>query len=266
MIPATSPWQTLFGDSAAYECFMGRWSLAAGTIFLDWLGAERGLRWLDVGCGTGIFTELALDRCAPAAMLAVDPAASQIKHAMTKSVARRARFQVADAQALPFPDHAFDVVVSALVINFIPDRPRAIAEMRRVARPDGAVAGYVWDFAADRAPAGPLRLAMRDLGIAVPPSPGAEDCRLENLQALFAQAGFERIATTSIDVTLTFSDFDVFWKAQTPPYSPNTKAIAALPESDRAKVIENVRERLSDRAGKLSCSARANAVKAHAPT
>src|SRR5712691_4909555 len=47
MIPATTPWQTLFDDSAAYERFMGRWSLAAGAVFLDWLAPERGLRWLD---------------------------------------------------------------------------------------------------------------------------------------------------------------------------------------------------------------------------
>ena len=114
----------------------------------------RGARWLDVGCGTGIFTELVLDTCSPAAVFAVDPAEAQIDHACRQPVAQRANFRVADALALPFPDATFDVVASALVINFIPDRPRALSEMRRVARAGGIVAGYVWDFAAELSPSG----------------------------------------------------------------------------------------------------------------
>jgi SAM-dependent methyltransferase len=146
----------IFDDGAAYECFMGRWSRAVGATFLRWVAPPRGAYWLDVGCGTGVFTELVLDTCAPASIVAVDPAAAQIDHARKQAVARRADFRIADAQTLPFPDGAFDVVASALVINFIPDRPRALAEMRRVARPGGTVAGYVWDFAAGRGTAWPF--------------------------------------------------------------------------------------------------------------
>ena len=123
-----------FDDSAAYERFMGRWSRAAGTVFLDWMAPPTDARWLDIGCGTGIFTELIFDACSPAAVFAVDPAQAQIDHARRQPVAQRANFRVADAQALPFPDCVFDVVASALVINFIPDRVRALSEMRRAAR------------------------------------------------------------------------------------------------------------------------------------
>src|SRR5688572_18283770 len=129
-----------FDDGAAYETFMGRWSRAAGAVFLEWIGAPRNARWLDVGCGTGVFTELVLDTAFPAAVSAVDPTAKQIEHARSRPVGQRVDFQVGDAQALPFPDDAFDVVVSALVINFIPDRAKALAEMRRVGRPGAIVA------------------------------------------------------------------------------------------------------------------------------
>ena len=123
-----------FDDSAAYERFMGRWSRAAGEVFLDWMAPPTGARWLDVGCGTGIFTELIFDACSPEAVFAVDPAQAQIDHARRQPVAQRANFRVADAQALPFPDSIFDVVASALVINFIPDRVGTIPTATHCAR------------------------------------------------------------------------------------------------------------------------------------
>jgi trans-aconitate methyltransferase len=59
-----------FDDGEAYERFMGRWSRAAGSVFLDWLAPMEGARWLDVGCGTGAFTQLILDTRAPSAVVA----------------------------------------------------------------------------------------------------------------------------------------------------------------------------------------------------
>src|SRR3712207_1373735 len=106
-----------FGDSHAYERLMGRWSRAVGPRFLDWLSAPPGLNWLDVGCGTGIFTELIIARCAPAAVFGCDPQRAQIEHARRQPLAHRAALRVAGAETLQFSDAAFDNVVSALVIN-----------------------------------------------------------------------------------------------------------------------------------------------------
>jgi len=257
---------THFTDGAAYELFLGRWTRAAGAVFLEWVAPPGRARWLDIGCGTGVFTELVLDTCSPATVIAVDPSEAQIKHARSKPVARRADFRVADAQDLPFPDGAFDIVASALVINFIPDRPRAIAEMRRIGRRGGVVAGYVWDFAGGRAPNSPIRDGLSRIGAESPTVAGREDSRLEALSALFTKGGLKDVATRAIDVTTSFPDFDEFWRTQTPAYSPTGKVMAALSESDRGKMRESVRASLpAGPDGSVSYSARAHAIKARVP-
>ena len=255
-----------FTDGAAYERFMGRWTRAAGTIFLDWVGPPSGARWLDIGCGTGVFTELVVDTCSPASVIAVDPSAAQIELARQKPLAQRVDFRAADAQTLPFSDGAFDIVVSALVINFIPDRPRALAEMRRVCNPGSVIAGYVWDFAAQRGPSSPIRFGLQQVGAKPPLVPGTEDSRLEALTSLFAEGKLTEIVTRTIDVTMSFPDFNDFWQSQTPSYSPTGKMIAALSESDRENVLAAVRARLPAGAdGSITHSARANAIKARVP-
>jgi SAM-dependent methyltransferase len=255
-----------FDDGAAYERFMGRWSRAAGAIFLDWVTPPKGGRWLDIGCGTGAFTQLVLDTCSPAAVVAVDPSSAQIDYVRKQPAAKRSEFRVADAQALPFPDGAFDVVASALVINFIPDRPRALAEMRRVSRPGGVVATYVWDLAAGRSTAWPLIQGMRQIGVAPPLAPGAAASSIEALKSLFEEAGLEEIATRSIDVTVAFPSFDDFWQSQTPPFSPSGQVISKLPEAQRPELAASVQAILPIRSdGSIAYSARANAIKACVP-
>jgi len=255
-----------FDDSAAYERFMGRWSRAVAPVFLDWLGARPRANWLDVGCGTGILAETLLELCAPASVDAIDPVPAQVKAAERGPAAGRAAFRVADARKLPFPDASFDVVASALVINFIPERPAALAEMRRVARADGVVAAYVWDFAAELSPSGPLRRAMRRVGAEVPGIPGAEASRLEALDGLFRSAGLEQVETRTIDVCLAYADFQDFWQAQTAGYAPTTKIIAAMKDSERARLRRTAQSGLpSGPNGLIEYCARANAIKARVP-
>ena len=253
----------IFDDSAAYERFMGRWSRAVAPVFVDWLSSPRRASWLDVGCGTGILAETVLEFCAPSAMSAVDPAPTQVAAAARMHAAGLATFQVADARKLPFADASFDVVASALVVNFIPDRPLAMAEMVRVARAGGAVAAYVWDFAEELSPSGPLRRAMRRFGAEVPAIPGTDASRLEPLSHLFRECGLERIETRTIEVCLAYADFRDFWTAQTPGYAPTTKIIDGMKESDRTRLMRAVQASLpAGPHGSIEYFARANAVKA----
>src|SRR5512144_1988646 len=105
--------QIRYDDGAAYERMMGIWSRAAGEIFLDWLAPTRGLRWVDVGCGSGAFTELLVERYAPAEVEGVDASEAQLSFARARPVGQIAKFHQADALALPFPEARFDAAVMA---------------------------------------------------------------------------------------------------------------------------------------------------------
>lgn len=117
-------------DGEAYEISMGRWSRVAGKEFLDWLSLPSGLRWLDVGCGTGAFTELVRDFSAPSAISGIDPSEDQIAFAKDRAGTSRVDYRVGDALSLPFGDEEFDVAVMALVIGQLLDRSKAKAPKR----------------------------------------------------------------------------------------------------------------------------------------
>ncbi len=117
-----------YDDGVAYERIMGTWSRAAGEIFLDWLvPPPGGLRWIDVGCGTGAFTELLVERCAPVEVEGVDPSEPQLSFARARPVGEIAKFQQGDALALPFSEVRFDAAVMALAIFFVPDPAEILA-------------------------------------------------------------------------------------------------------------------------------------------
>ena len=114
----------LFTDGEAYERMMGRWSRLVGETFLAWLDLPNGLRWLDVGCGNGAFTEEIIARCTPATVMAIDPSDEQLAFARTRPGAKMAEFLTGDAQKLSFGDGTFDVAIMALVLRFCPTRRR----------------------------------------------------------------------------------------------------------------------------------------------
>jgi SAM-dependent methyltransferase len=258
--------QNFFTDGAAYERLMGRWSALAGEIFLDWLAQPKGLRWLDVGCGTGAFTELLVARGAPAEVQGLDPSASQIAFARTRPAVSHAHFRQGDAQALPFADDSFDVAVMALVISFIPDPAKAVSEMARVVRPGGWLATYMWNAPSGGSPVEPLSAAMRSMGITYSMPPSVAASGEDNMRALWAQAGLEAIDTTVIRIPITFSGFDDFWESTRIPIGPHSQAIRQMSPSMSDRLKEHLRRQLpGDPDGRISYPAAANAVKGQVP-
>ncbi len=235
-------WQA--GDS--YDLYMGRWSRGVAPRFLEWLGAGEGLDWLDVGCGTGALSGAIVEGCAPRSVLGIDPSDGFVAKARANVLDPRATFETGDAQALPVEAASRDVVVSALVLNFVPDREKALAEMRRVARPGGTVGFYVWDY-----PGGGVGFMRAFWTAAAALDPKARDltedrrfpfCTLEGVTAMAKAAGLGDVRSTAIEMPTVFKDFDDFWRPFTLGAGPAPAYCASLEPAVR----ERLRTKLDD--------------------
>jgi ubiquinone/menaquinone biosynthesis C-methylase UbiE len=254
--------QVIHNDGASYDRFMGQWSRAAGAMFLEWLAPPKGVRWLDIGCGTGVFTDLVLRTCEPLSIDGLDSQLAQIERARSQLPNERVTFLIGDAHNVPFADDTYDIVSSALVLNFLANPLKAVNEMRRVARPGAIVAAYVWDFASELTPNSCLCAGLRQLAIEVPRLPGIE---FPNLINSFHRTAYRDITTQSFDVSVSFNSFEDFWKSQTPDFSPITKTIATLQPSDKAKLVEIVRKLSLSENDRAEWSARVHGIRSHVP-
>jgi SAM-dependent methyltransferase len=251
-----------------YEAYVGRWSRQVAPLFIDWLGMPPGARWLDVGCGTGALTAAIVEHADPSSVLGVDPSADFVGAAAGSQTDPRVRFAIADAAALPVGDGSIDVVVSALVLNFIPDIPGALGEMRRVAAPGGTVAAYVWDYA------GRMDLIRRffDAAISVDPGAAAHDegvrfpiCSPAALLDAFEGAGLTAVDVQQIDVPTPFRDFDDYWTPFLSGVGAAPAYAVALAPGMRAGLRERLERTLPIAAdGSIDLIARAWAVQGRA--
>jgi ubiquinone/menaquinone biosynthesis C-methylase UbiE len=257
---------SFFTDGEAYERFMGRWSRAAGEVFIDWLALPKGLNWLDVGCGTGVFTALLIERCAPARVSAIDPAEDQISYAKATPTAATVAFRVGDAQALPYSNDEFDAATMALVISFVPDPAKAVTEMKRVVKPGGIVAAYMWDLAGRGGTQRPLIETLGAIGVSVAPVPGQMNSRREALQGFFESAGLIDIESRSIDIEVSYPNFDEYWSAQTALANPAVQALRKMSEPEVARLKAHLPSTFpAAQSGRIAYPAHANAIKGRVP-
>lgn len=111
---------------------------------LDAASVTAGQRVLDVACGTGVLARAAAARVGPSGRVSgVDPGIGML--AVARELAPGVEWTEGVAESLPYPDEAFDAVVSQFGLMFVRDRARAVGEMHRVLRPDGELAVAVWD-------------------------------------------------------------------------------------------------------------------------
>jgi SAM-dependent methyltransferase len=248
----------------AYEHYVGRWSRRVAEAFVPGLGVPAGLRWLDVGCGTGALTFVVLQGGEPAEVHAVDPSDGFLTHA-GRTADPRVQFSVGDARALPFPDGRFDVVVSGLVLNFVPDPVGAAAELARVTAPGGVVAAYLWDYADGMQ----MIRHFWDAATTLDPAAGELDegrrfplCRPEPMRASWTAAGLTGVAVEPIEVTTRFRDLDDYWSPFLGGQGPAPGYVGTLDAERRGALHALLRERLPAAPdGSITLSARAWAVR-----
>jgi len=248
-----------------YERYVGRWSRRVAPSFLSWLNIPAGRRWLDVGCGSGALCAAIADRCLPSAVAGVEPSVGFLKVAIN-NLAGRAVLHPGSATEIPLADASIDVVVSGLVLNFIPDQLAALAEMTRVAASGGVIGAYVWDYA------GKMDLMRFFWDAAVELNPDAAEldegirfplCRPEALRGLFADAGLDGIDVTAIDIPTPFESFEDYWQPFLGGQGPAPAYAMSLDETARTRLRNRIRERIPVAAdGSLSLTARAWAARA----
>ena len=167
----------------------------SATIFLDWVAPPPGLRWLDIGCGNGAFTELVCSRCAPTEIHGIDPSEAQLAFARTRPGARLARFHQGNAMALPFPNSSFDAAVMALVIFFVPDPAKGVAEMARVVRRAARSRPMSWDVHGGGLPVASIQRNCRPWASTRRCQPSVNASRIDALRDLWTGAGLDAVET-----------------------------------------------------------------------
>jgi ubiquinone/menaquinone biosynthesis C-methylase UbiE len=146
-----------------------------------------------------------------ASVAGIDQFEAFINHARARNTDTRIAFHHGDARALPFGDASFDRALSMLVMQFIPDAPRAVAEMRRVVRPGGTVTAAVWDSYGGMTP---TRL-VQDIAAVLDPTFERRLFRSMSAPDEMANAwrgrGLVDVKQISLLIRMEYSCFDDYW-------------------------------------------------------
>ena len=247
-----------------YEYYVGRWSRKTAAEFLSWLDIPPGKRWLDVGCGTGALSSAIVERCSPASVTGIEPSAGFLQSAK-ENLAGRAELRRGSATEIPLEDDSVDVIVSGLVLNFVPDQRAALLEMARVICREGPIAAYVWDYAGKM----DLMRIFWDAAVELDPDAAKLDegvrfplCRPDALENLFANAGLRNVEVRAIDIPTVFADFDDYWQPFLGGQGPAPAYALSLSDTARVKLRDRLRNRLPIAAdGSIDLIARAWAVR-----
>ena len=247
----------------SYENYMGRWSRMVAANYIDWLDAPSKADWLEIGCGSGALTQTILSNASPGTIMATDASDDFVAQARVATTDDRLTFQTANAQELPFEDASYDIVTSALVLNFLPDKIAALTEMQRVLRPGGVVSFYVWDY-----PGGGIGFIDAFWKAAAEVDSRAADlnegsrfpfCTGEGLTDICAQAGLSP-TVTPLEITTQFKDFDDFWMPFTLGAGPAPGYCMSLPDDHRDALKANLMETVGS-TSPIDMTARAWAIK-----
>jgi len=250
---------------STYEEFMGRWSRMLAPHFVSWLQVPGGTHWLDVGCGTGGLTTAICEIADPASAVGCDPAEPFVAYAQQNSQDSRASFMVAGIGSLPVHAEGYGSISSLFALNFFPDPPAAVAEMRSLSVSGGTVSACVWDYA------GRMEFLRHFWAAASAEDPAAERldeggrfpiCRPEALSDLFLQAGLGDVSGNAIEITTRFASFDDYWRPFLGATGPAPTYVASLDDDHRAALASRLERALPSQAdGTIILTARAWAVR-----
>ena len=247
------------GPAEIYDRFVGRYSPHLARAMRDAAAVRPGQRALDVGCGSGALVAALAEVLGAENVAGVDPSEPFVE--ATRAKVPRARIVVGPAESLPFADGEFDATLSQLVVNFLADPEQGIAEMSRVTRPGGVVAGCVWDYAGEMT----MLRTFWDAAAALDPE-GATPLmeahtmrfsRPEELGELWRNAGLEAVDLSPLVVEASYADFEDLWAPFPTGVGPAGAYAASLDDQPRAALHDEYARRLGEPAGPFTLTARA---------
>ena len=261
---------TMFSSGDGYEEMMGRHSKKLAPLFVDFAQVRDKGALLDVGCGTGSLTQVLAERTHDARIVGIDPSKSFVDHACHRfSNDKRISIDHGSAVALPYPEKSFDQSFSLLVLMFIADVDKAIAEMKRVTKPRGTVAACVWDKEG-------MKMGAMFWEVAIKLDPAA-NASAERSAVLYHEGklteqwknnGLTDVVEMPIDILMEYKSFEEYWKPQLAGVGPTGAYMDKLPAEQIEKLRIALKKRhLGDRAdGPYSLPARALAVRGTVPS
>ena len=235
----------MFSTADAYERYMGRWSHSLAPALVAFAELDDGQAVLDVGSGTGVLSFAVRDATTTSRITGIDLSADYVAYA-SRHADPRVRFQVGDAQQLPFAAASFDATLSLLAINFVPDPTRAVIEMTRVTKPGGIIAAAVWDYGDGMQ----MLRVFWDEAVAFDPAIEPRDerhlplCRAGELGALWNQTGLANVHEAPLTVARHFATFDDYWAPFLLGQGPAGSCVASLPKDRQAELERRLRKRL----------------------
>jgi len=247
-----------------YELFMGRWSKLIAPKFLNWLRLPICSKWLEVGCGTGALTEAIYQNCEPAHLTSIDPSSEFLIKAKQR-LKDKGNFLIGTAIDLPVEDDYVDIIVSGLALNFFPNLEGALTEMKRVTKPDGTIAAYVWDYS------GRMDMLRFFWNAAILVNPQAVDldegvrfpiCNMGTLKKTFQNVGLSQIEVATFDIDMQFEDFGDYWNPFLGGQGPASAYLDSLSKNLQEELKEKIYAQLPIEAdGSIQLLGRALAIK-----
>jgi ubiquinone/menaquinone biosynthesis C-methylase UbiE len=208
-----------------------------GEELCEALDLRANQKVLDVAAGNGNVSLAAARRWCE--VVASDYVPSLLARAQERAGAERLAiaFREADAEALPFADRSFDVVVSTFGVMFTPDQDRAAAELVRVCRPGGKIGLANWT------PDGFIGQLFKTIGQHVAPPPGVKSpalwgTRARMLELFGPQAA--SVETTRRDFVFRYRSPDHWVDVFRTYYGPLLKAFAALETGRQAALHDDL--------------------------